>query len=109
MAFAQRRSQHRVAARFKVDYAHEDNYLISYSKDISIDGMFICTKNPPAVGTYLRLVFSIEGIHEVMVGARVVWAAATGTDNPGMGVKFLDPPEHLKEAVLDMVNRIAIV
>lgn len=107
--YARRRIHSRVAARFKVDYDHQGNYLISYSKNISVDGMFICTKAPPPVGACLRLVFSIDGLHEVMVSARVVWAADGESDCPGIGVKFLDPPEHLKEAVLKMVNRIVIV
>ena len=96
--------------RFQVDYFHEENYLISFTKNISADGMFIHTPQPPAVGTFLQLVFSIGDLHEVTVGARVVWTSrANGESEPGMGVRFLDPPGFVREALLSLVQRIAVL
>ncbi len=107
---AERRASVRVPARFKVDYSHEGNYLISYSKNISAEGMFICTDKPVPVGTHLRLVFSIEDLHEVVVTAKVAWVNLQGGKGDiGLGLEFVDPPVFLKEAILQIVNRIAVV
>jgi hypothetical protein len=43
-------------------------------------------------------------------GARVVWSDPDGRNGRrGMGLQFLDPPPMLREVILDIVNRIAIV
>jgi uncharacterized protein (TIGR02266 family) len=106
----ERRASVRVPARFKVDYSHEGNYLISYSKNISAEGMFICTDEPVPVGTHLKLVFSIEDLHEVVITAKIAWVNPQGGNgNAGLGLEFIDPPAFLKEAILWMVNRIAVV
>ncbi|MBI5017721.1 MAG: PilZ domain-containing protein [Deltaproteobacteria bacterium] len=100
----------RAVARFRVDYAHEGNYLISCSRNISADGMFVSTEAPAPVGTVLQLVFTVGLLHEVAVAAQVVWVgAADGPSEPGMGLRFLDPPETLREALLELVHRIAIL
>ena len=110
MSGAERRTSVRVPARFKVDYSHEGNYLISYSKNISAEGMFICTDKPVPVGTHLKLVFSIEDLHEVVVTAKVAWVNFQGgKGDTGLGLEFVDPPVFLKEAILRIVNRIAVV
>ncbi|MBI5440956.1 MAG: PilZ domain-containing protein [Deltaproteobacteria bacterium] len=100
----------RVVARFRVDYSHEGNYLISCSRDISADGMFVSTEAPAPVGTVLQLVFTVGVLHEVAVAAQVVWVGTPGdASEPGMGLRFLDPPPPLREALLELVHRIAIL
>ena len=110
MSGAERRSSVRVPARFKVDYSHEGNYLISYSKNISAEGMFICTDKPVPVGTHLKLLFSIEDLHEVVGAAKVSWVNLQGgKGDTGLGLELVDPPDFLKEAILQIVNRRAVV
>ena len=110
MSGTEQRASVRVPVRFKVDYSHEGNYLISYSKNISAEGMFICTDKPVPVGTHLKLVFSIEDLHEVVVTAKVAWVNLQGgKGDTGLGLEFVDPPTFLKEAILRIVNRIAVV
>lgn len=105
-----KRAAPRVATQFRVDCSYEKNFLISYTKDISVDGMFLKTEHPAPAGSYVKLVFSIGKLHEVTVSARVVWSAAWDESiNPGMGVQFLDPPETLRKAILDEVGRIAVL
>ncbi len=105
----ERRVNKRIPAEFKVSYIHEGDYLISHSKDISVDGMFIYTSEPPPVGDTPRLTFSLNG-REFSVTARVVWVnqEADGPDQ-GMGVQFLDPPEEFRQAILALVRRVAIL
>jgi uncharacterized protein (TIGR02266 family) len=104
-----KRGRVRVPARIKVDYDCEDNFLISYSKDISADGMFICAEEPPPPGTIVKLVFSIEDLHEVMVTAMVVWTNSSKGSDKGMGVQFVDPPASLREAILTLVRKVAVL
>ncbi len=105
----ERRVNKRVPAEFKVTYIHEGDYLISRSKDISVDGMFIYTENPPPVGDTPRLTFAVDG-NEFSIAARVIWTNrdADGADR-GMGVQFIDPPEEIRQTILGLVQRIAIL
>ena len=111
MASSNRRIEMRVPAQFKVDFVHKGNYIISFNKDVSVDGMFLCTENPPAVGSHLTLRFAVGSIDEVEIPAIVVWARkAASAKNTGMGVQFLDaPPQNIKENIIQYVSRVAIL
>ena len=104
------RAAPRVAARVRVDVAHAGNYLISHSRNLSADGMYICTDAPPPEGALLQLVFSLGQLHEIVVGARVIWVARPGgAAEPGMGVQFLAPPPALADTILELVHRVAVL
>lgn len=110
MAKEESRAGPRATARIRVDYTHEGNYLISCTENISADGIFVCTDAPPPVGTVVQLVFSVGDLNEVAVAARVAWVGRPGrVSEPGMGLRFLDPPPPLREAVLELVHRVAIL
>jgi uncharacterized protein (TIGR02266 family) len=110
MSFIERRINKRVPAKFKISYIHEEDYLISYTKDISVDGIFIYTKEPPSVGELTKLTFSIATLDQVTVDAKVVWVNIGGMEkDAGIGVQFINPPGELKEAILEIVNRVAIL
>lgn len=101
----------RIPANFKVDYIHKGDYILSFNKNISVDGMFICTEDPPPVGQHLELIFSIGEVQEVEVAAIVVWVNMSGPGKEkGMGVQFLSPlsPE-LKENIVQIVDRVAVL
>ena len=106
----ERRDNQRVPSIFEINYVNEGDYLISYSKDLSVDGMFVSTNSPPAVGEETKLTFSIGDIDQVTVDARVVWVNPSDqVDKAGMGVKFIDPSDSLKEAILENVKKIAVL
>ena len=110
MTSAERRIHKRVPATFKISYIHEGDYLISYSKDLSVDGMFIYTKDPPAVGETTEITFSIGNIEHISVDAKVVWVNCSESETEaGVGVQFVNPPPFLKETILEVVNRIALL
>jgi Tfp pilus assembly protein PilZ len=95
MARTERRSTKRVPAKYEINFIHEGDYLISFSKDISVDGMFIQT---------------IGELNEVSVEAKVVWVNdVESTKDAGMGVQFVNPPDHLKENILRVVKRVAVL
>lgn len=107
----ERRVYARVLASFRVDYIHEEEYIISFNRDISVDGMYICVKNPPAPGSHLKLIFSIGELREAEVSAIVAWTDLSGLPvEHGMGVQFLEPPaQEIKETILKYVTRIKIL
>jgi uncharacterized protein (TIGR02266 family) len=110
MTKTERRSTKRVSAKYEINYIHEGDYLISFSKDISVDGMFIQTDSFPDVGDTTKLTFSIGNLNKVSVKAKVVWVNdAESTKDAGMGVQFINPPTHLKDAILKIVNRVAVL
>ena len=110
MATADRRVKNRVAAEFKVDCIHDEDFIISFSKDISVDGMFIRTENPPAIGQKLVLHFSLDGQEKLEIPARVVWVNTSGSPRDfGMGVKFINPKAGMRRDILAAVNRVAVL
>lgn len=110
MAEEDRRSSIRIPGKYEINFINDDDYLISYSKDISVDGMFIRTNSAPPVGELTTLTFSIGNIEQVSVDARVVWVNdSESSGDPGMGVQFVDPPQELKETILSIVRRVAVL
>ncbi len=110
MLLSERRSNKRIPAKFKINYVHDKDYLISYTKDLSVDGMFICTKNPPEAGEITKLTFSIGQIDNVTIEAIVAWVNSSERESElGMGVQFIDPTEFLTKEILKTVNKIAVL
>jgi uncharacterized protein (TIGR02266 family) len=111
MATNDRRIIQRYPVDFRVDFIHAGDYMISCSKDISMDGMFINTNSPAPVGTHVNLLFPTEGHHEIEVAALVVWnREKSAFQKPGMGVQFLSPlPQFVKKNFLKDIDRIVIL
>ena len=86
-------------------------YMISCSRNISMDGMFINTSEPPPVGTHVNIIFPADEHHDVEVSAIVVWnREESDFQKPGMGVQFLSPlPKAVKQNFLGSVDRIVIL
>ena len=111
MASSDRRIISRLPVDFRVDYIHSGDYMISCSKDISMDGMFINTDSSPPVGTHVNLIFPVEDHLDVEVAALVVWSRKKSSyQKPGMGVQFLSPlPQTVKKNFLKDIDRIVIL
>ncbi len=106
----ERRITTRVPAEFEVSYVHEDDYVISFSKDLSAEGMFIHTENPPNVGEITRISFSIGDLYNIKVDARVIWINQTeNKKDTGMGVQFMDTTPEFRDAILEIVHKIALI
>jgi Tfp pilus assembly protein PilZ len=106
----ERRINDRALVKFQVNYIHKGDYLISFSRDISVDGMFLYTENPAPVGDYPRLTFSVGEMKDVTVTAKVVWVSPPGSaSGSGMAVQFLELPSLLKETILKVVNRFSVL
>ncbi len=111
MATSDRRFIKRFPVDFRVDFIHAGDYMISCSKDISMDGMFINTGSPPPVGTHVNIIFPVEGHLDVEVAALVVWSREKENYlRPGMGIQFLSPlPQTVKKNFLKDIDRIVIL
>lgn len=111
MATSDRRIIQRFPVDFRVDFIHAGDYMISCSKNISMDGMFINTESPAPVGTHVNLIFPAEDNHEVEVAALVVWNREESSyQRPGMGVQFLVPlPQTVKKSFFKHIDRIVVL
>lgn len=110
MGWSDRRQTLRFPAKLKIIYVNDGDYLISHTKDLSVDGMFICTKKPIPVGAATEITFSLDESKEVSVPAKVVWVNSSGDENDtGIGVQFVNPSPDMQEAMLHMINRIALL
>ena len=108
-----RRSEPRYYVDLEVDYGAEENYLFAYIKDISALGIFIQTLDPESPGTRLNLRFVTPSVADpFVVDGEVVWINAFRPGditniNPGMGIRFLNLDEAVREQLMDLVRRIA--
>ena len=111
-----RRRAPRVLVDLEVDYASEENYLFAYITDISATGIFVRTTTPEQPGTHLNLRFRMPSEHEsnaqIEVEGEVIWVnpyRPGKPDNlhPGMGIRFVDLDDDLREQLLDLIRRFA--
>jgi type IV pilus assembly protein PilZ len=113
LAPSDRRAAPRVLVDLEVDYGLEDNYLFAYITDISETGIFVRTTTPEQPGTRLNLRFSPDDARRpIEVEGEVIWVNPyrPGTpDNlhPGMGVRFVDLEDDVRDRLLELVRRFA--
>jgi uncharacterized protein (TIGR02266 family) len=108
-----------VDVELDVDYTAEDTYLMTDSAaitNVSTLGIFIRTDEPEPVGTTLKMRFTPHGADEpLQVEGRVVWVNEPDEADPsadpdnGMGVRFVDLEPELRERLVAMVRRIALL
>jgi type IV pilus assembly protein PilZ len=103
----ERRAHVRLPARFLVEYQHVEDFLIDYSANISIGGMFIQTQRPLPVGTRFRLRFKIPNrARPVETEGVVCWVIPpdhSGPEKSGMGIKFFELSPSDRKAVEKML------
>jgi c-di-GMP-binding flagellar brake protein YcgR len=106
-----RRTEERAPVDFQVDYIHEGDYVLSFSKNISLGGMYLCTPDPPEPGSKLKLIFPVEDYYQAEVMAVVVWInRSPNVGEVGMGVQFLSPLSSLlKENIMKHIKRVEIL
>lgn len=105
-----RRLAERVPSRFLVNYVHQGDYLISHSRDLSVDGMFLHTENPPALGETTTLEFEIGKGQGIQLDAKVVWVNKDVKNNDaGMAVRFIRPSVEIKAKLASYIRKIALL
>lgn len=110
---ADRRAAPRVLVDLEVDYASEDNYLFAYITDISETGIFVRTTAPEQPGTRLNLRFRPgDAGPQLELEGEVIWVnpfrpGAPDNLHPGMGIRFVELEEDLRDRLLELVRRFA--
>jgi type IV pilus assembly protein PilZ len=95
---AERRIARRLPVRVMVEYECLEDFLVDYTANVSVGGMFIKTNSPLEVGTRFRLRFRLPGMDRPIDTYAVVrWALRpdeAGPMIPGMGVAFEELSEQ---------------
>jgi uncharacterized protein (TIGR02266 family) len=84
-----------------------DEIYNEFARVLGAGGMFVKSADPPDVGETLSMEFVLPGIEPaVEIRAEVVWRRGPGTtDAPGMGIRFLDVEDKLREQIGGFVER----
>ena len=81
-----------VPPQVRVEYANVEDFLVDYTSNQTIGGMFIKTAKPMAVGTHFRLRMQLPGGRRTIdTEAEVRWTLprdVAAPMTPGMGVRF---------------------
>jgi uncharacterized protein (TIGR02266 family) len=111
MNISDHRSEDRIPVDFQVNCLHEGDYVLSFSKNISLGGMFLCTPDPMEPGSKLKLIFPLGEHYQAEVMAIVIWVnSSPSTGDVGMGVQFLSQlSSNLKEDIMKNIKRVEIL
>jgi len=87
-----RRRAVRKPIRLMVEYESTEDFLVDYTANLSVGGMFIVTDRPLPKGTLLRMSFRLPGGEETIEATgQVRWAVQPSSSEPmrpGMGISF---------------------
>jgi uncharacterized protein (TIGR02266 family) len=101
------RTTKRLPIRVLVEYESIEDFLIDYTANISIGGMFIQTERPLPVGTRFRLRFQVPTrAKPIETFGEVCWSMEANSfgAQQGMGIRFDDlsgPDERLVREMFD--------
>jgi uncharacterized protein (TIGR02266 family) len=110
----EKRKEKRIPIKLRVDYQCKDNYLFTYSKNLSKNGIFITTKDPLSPGTKLELQFTLsEPKKNINVLGEVIWINEKNKNDPhnqpGMGIKFVNLDIASKDLIEAEIKRVAVL
>ena len=109
----ERRSAERIDVTWSVDCETDDTFLYASIANISELGIFVMTREPLEVGTFLTLRFSPPGHPAFVLRGIVQWVNAVRAlavcPNPGMGVRFVDLTQEDRERLVEAIHTIAYV
>ncbi len=104
----ERRIQYRAPVRLQVEYECMEDFLVDYTANISIGGMFIETETPRPLGSRFRLRFQLPGLTSAIdTMAEVRWVLTpeeAGPLPPGMGIRFEDLTEEDRAQVQSLLD-----
>jgi type IV pilus assembly protein PilZ len=82
----------RIPVKVRVEYSHVEDFLVDYTSNHTIGGMFIKTDRPLNVGARFVLRFQLPGTaRAIETEAQVRWTLpveVAAPMTPGMGVRF---------------------
>jgi uncharacterized protein (TIGR02266 family) len=104
---AEERRFQRAAVTMEVHYRTTGSFLVSYSLNLSMGGLFLETDELLPTGTRLAVRFAVPGaVDPVETSAHVVWVRPPSDDGapPGLGLQFDSLEEHIG-ALIDRLVR----
>lgn len=109
------RAEPRVNLAFQVKYRNpEGQHFESRAGGIGGGGLFIESQTPLAVGTKLTMEFALPACPNEWLPAKgvVAWVCPRAdqyTFSPGMGVRFTDMDQTIRNRVLEVVRTLQLV
>jgi uncharacterized protein (TIGR02266 family) len=107
----ERRRFPRIPVMMQVSYTDGEDFLIDYSTNLGLNGIFINTTRPFASGEKLHLKFHLPG-HDrpLRILGKVRWirkrdASPGEAVLPGIGIEFVASTEHARDVVARFVER----
>jgi len=105
----EKRISTRIPAELPVNILHDGEFQRTKSRDISLDGMYLYTDEPPAIRERATLCFGLEGEGEVEVEAEVVYVNHLAADQAsGMAVKFTHVPTEARLSIRSFVDKFML-
>jgi len=94
----------------KIQVEGEKKVFFGYAKNISCSGLFIATASPRNPGDRFSLEIPLPPPinRQVRVNCEVIWKrsfSARSSQEPGMGLKFLDLDQETAQALEDWISR----
>jgi uncharacterized protein (TIGR02266 family) len=103
----QRRRSTRLPALLEVEYATDSVFLTDATDNLSDGGAFLLTKDPPPVGSIIKLKLRPPGYRSgITLNAEVVWCRKEGES--GVGVRFIFPWYKSAHKLNKLIERIRI-
>jgi len=108
----ERRQHPRIPLIMQVSFTANGEVNRNYTMNLSKNGMFLATDDPPGIGERLHLAFNVPGlVHPLRLMGEVRWSRdEAGDDAPsGVGVEFVEVTETCKQLVAEFVDRLVPV
>lgn len=103
----QRRRSDRLPALLEVDYAADSVFLADVTDNLSHGGAFLLTKDPPPVGSIVKLRLRPPGYRSgITMNAEVIWSRTEGRS--GVGVRFVFPWYKSARKLNKLIERIRV-
>ena len=88
----------------------KDEIYHEFARVLGAGGMFVKSLDPPDVGETLSMEFSLPGLDlPIEIRGEVMWRRESGTtESAGMGIRFLDVADTLRQQIGSFVEEDSI-
>ena len=103
------RRKRRIYGGFPASYKVDEDWVTGGIYNLSSEGAFIETRDPPSTGSEIHVKFTLPGHEGMELKSKVTWRVeasqtAGRRSPPGMGVQFLNPTEEEDSQIREFVK-----
>lgn len=103
------RRKKRIYGGFPGSFCIDDKWITGGIYNLSAEGAFIETLDPPPTDAEIRVRFALPGQAEMELASRVTWRVeasqtAGRRSPPGMGVQFIAPTDQQESQIVEFVK-----